>query len=62
MKITRYVSKLDNDDLSQALNDNDGGILIMITDGQNNKGTWPNKGLEDRIVNENVRVITLAIG
>lgn len=34
----------------------------MITDGENNEGNWPNKKLEERIVNENVRVITLAIG
>ena len=34
----------------------------MITDGENNEGKWPNTALEDRIVNENVRVITLAIG
>ena len=34
----------------------------MITDGENNKGDWPSTKLETRIVNENVRVITLAIG
>ena len=34
----------------------------MITDGENNKGDWPSTKLENRIVNENVRVITLAIG
>ena len=42
--------------------DTEGGILIFITDGENNNEPWPNHVLEQRIIDENVRVITLAIG
>ena len=52
-------------DLLQAL-DRKGGILIFITDGKDTSDDsnhkWPNPKLEERIIDENVRVITLAIG
>ena len=41
-----------------------GGIIVFMTDGKNecNGGPWPDHNLEDKIVEENVRVITLALG
>ena len=40
--------------------------MIFITDGEDTSKDpnheWPNSKLEERIIEENVRVITLAIG
>ena len=53
---------------SQVLNGvnrkNPGGIIIFITDGEDTcrDHKWPDHGLEDRIVEDKVRVITLAVG
>ena len=46
----------------QKLSDETGGVIIFITDGEDNQGDWPNDRLEKRVVDQNVRVITLAIG
>ena len=54
--------------ISQVLNgvnrDIKGGIIIFITDGDDTcrDHTWPDHGLENRIVEDKVRVITLALG
>ena len=54
--------------ISQVLNGvhrgNKGGIIIFITDGDDtcDNHKWPDHGLENRIVEDKVRVITLALG
>ena len=41
-----------------------GGIIVFMTDGKNecNHGSWPDPALENRIVEDKVRIITVAIG
>ena len=41
-----------------------GGIVLFMTDGEDTCGdhSWPNHDLENQIVKDKVRVITLALG